>query len=268
MDKNILVCGNGPSCGEIDFTRVPEDIKVMRMTNFFLEEKYYAGKRVDYYVDYAKRLDNQYFNVRTINDKKEYDIDMENTWWTVLFESNPHFPTVKSCTELIQRTPLIAEFRCFYEYYYGQYLPTGMQAIALAFCLGFNNIYIAGFDLFSDPNKMHVHPESMVSREIVSKLKKTSPYETEKPNFNSMEEKFNHLHKTHPKSMQVDFIKLLIDLFPKSRILSVCESSVINEYVCVAEKIKNQPWYTPIDKASDRTLDWYPLPESMPSKRG
>jgi len=140
MSESVLVCGNGPSCGDIDFTRVPDDAKVMRMTNFYLEDKYYAGKRVDYYVDYAKRLEQQYFNIRIINKKHEYDIDMENLWWTVLFEKNPHFPTIKSCTELIQEQPMIAEFRCFYEYYYGQYLPTGMQAIALAVCLGFSYV--------------------------------------------------------------------------------------------------------------------------------
>lgn len=82
MSKSILVCGNGPSCGEIDFTRVPKDAKVMRVTSFFLEDKYYAGRRVDYFVEYAKRLDGQYFNIHTINEKREY--------------------------------------------YYGQYLPTGM----------------------------------------------------------------------------------------------------------------------------------------------
>ena len=71
--KNILVCGNGPSCNSIDFTRVPDDVKIMRMTNFYFEDKYYAGKRVDYYVDYAKRLENQYFNIRMINSRQEYE---------------------------------------------------------------------------------------------------------------------------------------------------------------------------------------------------
>ena len=60
-----------------------------------------------------------------------------------------------SCTQLIQEILLIAEFRCFYEYYYVQYLPTGMQAIALDCCQKFSNLYLAGFDLFSDSNNLH-----------------------------------------------------------------------------------------------------------------
>jgi len=58
-----------------------------------------------------------------------------------------------SCNEIefIQKHPMIAE------YYYGQYLPTGMQALALAVCLGFNNVYVAGYDLYSDLNNLHTY---------------------------------------------------------------------------------------------------------------
>jgi hypothetical protein len=33
-ESSILVCGNGPSCSQIDFKRVPVETKIMRMTNF------------------------------------------------------------------------------------------------------------------------------------------------------------------------------------------------------------------------------------------
>ena len=154
--------------------RVPNDAKIMRLTNFYFEEKYLSGKRVDFYVDYAMRLSHQYFNIRTIHDKGEYDFDLENTWWTVLFEPNSHFPAIKSCTQMIQEIPLIAEFRCFYEYYYGQYLPTGMQAVALGCCLKFSNLYLAGFDLFSDSNNLHAYPENKNVLEAIKKIGSTN----------------------------------------------------------------------------------------------
>jgi len=267
MSKNILVCGNGPSCQKIDYTRTPVDIKVMRVTNFFFEEKYYAGKRVDYYVDYAKRLDNQYFNIHTINEKNEYDINMQDLWWTVLFESNPHFPVIKSCTEFIQKQPMIAEFRCFYEYYYGQYLPTGMQALALAFCLGYDNIYIAGFDLFSDINNLHSYLEGNFTIETIKEYKSTSIYDTKVTASDSKQEIMKNIHKTHPIALQVKFVHLLENLFPETRILSVCNLSAINEHIKMAEKLYESPWYRPLEKSSDRTTDWYPLPDTMPSRQ-
>jgi len=239
----------------------------MRVTNFYLEEKYYVGKRVDYYVDYHKRIVDQYFNIRTINSRKEYDIDMENTWWTVMPGSNPHFPTAKSCTEFIQRVPLIAELRCFYEYYYGQYLPTGMQALALAVCLGFDNVYLAGFDLFSDTKDLHVY--KAIEQKCVERVRNYERAEYDTPPLQDMSAKSisAHTSKVHPTFMQVELIQLLSKLFPETRLLSVCESSAINEHVLMGEKLTDKPWYHPQGKPENRTTDWYTLPDNMPSSK-
>lgn len=265
MPENILVCGNGPSCKEIDYTRVPEDVKVMRLTSFYFEEKYYAGKRVDYYVDYAKRLAESYFNMRMIHNKNEYDFDLENIWFTVLPEENPHFPAVKSCTDFIQQTPLIAEFRCFYEFYYRQYLPTGMQALALAFCLGYKNVYATGFDFFSDKNNIHSYPDGMARREAIKKAKPVSSFDTGS-NYESEDSFYHHLHKVHPTQMQVDFVYLLKKIFPQTNLFSVCQGSAINEHIPLAPQLSGTPWFSVTDKPEDRTTDWYPLPDTMPEK--
>ena len=47
-EKDILVVGNGCSCTEIDYMRLPMAYKVMRFNEFYKEEKYYAGRKVDY----------------------------------------------------------------------------------------------------------------------------------------------------------------------------------------------------------------------------
>lgn len=266
MSENILVCGNGPSCKEIDFTRVPKDVKIMRVTQFYFEEMYYAGKRVDYYIDYAKKLDESYFNVRTMHSKGEYEFDLENLWFTVLREKNPHFPTIKSCTDFIQETPLIAEFRCFYEYYYGKYLPTGMQAFALAVCLGFKNVYVTGFDLFADKDNMHAYPDGEGVINKIVNSKRDSVYDSG-ITASSREGIYEYIHKAHPVSMQVDFIHLLERLFPQTKIASVSASSAINEHIPLAPKLTETPWYTPEAKPEDRTKDWYPLPDTMPGRR-
>ena len=261
---SILVCGNGPSVCNIDFTRVKMDSKVMRMTNFFLEDTYYAGKRVDYYIEYVKRLERQYFNIRMLDMKGEYSFDMENVWMTVMFESNSHFPTVKMATPLIQKNPLIAEFRSFYEFYYGQYLTTGLQGVALAVCLGYKEVYLAGFDLFSDPNNLHPFnagnymSEVLNSKSIVS----NNSYETS----GSSGKSADYSQKHHPSELQTSFLKLLMKLYPDTKIFSVDETSPINQYVEIAPKIYANPWYIPERKGNDRTTDWFEFPKTMPNR--
>jgi hypothetical protein len=166
--------------------------------------------------------------------------------------------------------PLIAEFRCFYEYYYGKYLPTGIQALALAVCLGYENVYLAGFDLFSDMNDMHSYVDGRKSIETMRGYKKTSVYDSGADATGgelSAKEAFEYIHRTHPESMQINFLQLLEKLYPNMRLISVCEKSAINEYIDIAPMYTQTPWYVPTKKSANRTRDWYPLPESMPSKK-
>jgi alpha-2,3 sialyltransferase len=206
-----------------------------------MEDKYYAGKKVDYFVCYSLRLDEHYYKSRFLNMFDEYEIDMINgVYATVMFESNKHFPSVKMATPLIQQNIAIAEFRCFNEYYYEQYLPTGMQGIALAAVLGFKNIYLAGFDLFLDAS-MHPWEE------------KLSP------------ERLSHLHKRHPQNMQADFLVLLQKQFPNTNFLSVCENSPISQYIKKAPIVCYKPDFILESKGENRiaTID---VPECIQNK--
>lgn len=182
-----------------------------------------------------------------------------------MFENNKHFPTAKSCTQLIQEQPLIAEFRCFYEFYYGKYLPTGMQAIALACCLGFNNIYLTGFDLFSDMCNLHPWTDGKSVADRINQYERTSIYNTTGGSEKSVDIS-GYINKRHPVDMQIKFIYLLRKLFPATRFYSVSEKSAINEHVEMAPVLYETPWYSHQDKPADRTTEWYPLPEEMPSR--
>jgi hypothetical protein len=42
-------------------------------------------------------------------------------------------------------------------YYYRQYLPASMLAVALAAGMGYENIYLVGFDLFSDEKRSNLY---------------------------------------------------------------------------------------------------------------
>lgn len=46
MEKeNVIVVGNGPSLKEIDYSKLPKDFDVFRTNTFFMEDKYYLGKK-------------------------------------------------------------------------------------------------------------------------------------------------------------------------------------------------------------------------------
>ena len=66
--------------------------------------------------------------------------------------------------------------------------------------------------------------------------------------------------------MQVKFMQLLQKLFPETQILSVSESSGINDHIEMAPVIYDKQWYCHQDKPLDRTCNWYDLPEEMPSR--
>ena len=240
--RNILVIGNGHSFTQMDYRCLPKKYKVMRFNEFYKEDKYYAGKRVDYVLGYSRHLDEDYYKLRLINMSGEYEIDMINgVYTTVMFEPNKHFPTVKMATDLIQQNIAIAEFRCFYEYYYEQYLPTGMQGIALAAVLGFKNIYLAGFDLFLDPVQ---HPWNK---------EQASP------------DLFSHIHKRHPQNMQAEFLELLQKEFPNTIFLSVCENSPINQYIKKGPIVCHEPCFILESKGENRIVS-IDVPELIKNK--
>jgi alpha-2,3 sialyltransferase len=244
--ENILILGNGPSFTKIDYNLLPQNFKVMRFNTFYLEDKYYAGRQVDYYLFYALHIDETYFNLRAIHAKKEYNVDLINgVYATVMSEQNKHFPTVKMATPLIQQNPAIAEFRCFYEYYYEKYVPTGLQGIALAAVLGFKNIFLAGFDMFADSNDpLHPFEKNKVSPEI-----------------------YKHIVERHPLQIQADFMTLLQKEFSNQNFYSVSPESPLNKIVSLAPKnIAEPPCFLPQEKGIDRTLNLLTPPELCKNK--
>jgi alpha-2,3 sialyltransferase len=231
--KNILVVGNGHSYTRIDYRKLPNEFKVMRFNSFYKEEKYYVGRKVDYCLCYSQELDSTYYCWRTVSMNREYEIDMtDGIYATVLFEPNKHFPSVKLATLLIQQNIAIAEFRCFYEYYHEKYLPTGIQGIALAAVLGFNNIYLAGFDFGLGATSLHIWDEDASSHEDLS-----------------------HFRDRHPLDMQIEFLGLLKEQFQNTKILSVCEDSPINQYIKEAPIIRGDIDYVIEPKPENRTKE-------------
>lgn len=44
--KAVLIAGNGPSLGQIDYNRLPKEFDIFRCNQFYLEEEYFVGKKL------------------------------------------------------------------------------------------------------------------------------------------------------------------------------------------------------------------------------
>ncbi|EAJ8474776.1 alpha-2,3 sialyltransferase, partial [Campylobacter upsaliensis] len=44
--KKAIIAGNAPSLKNIDYTLLPQDYDVFRCNQFYLEDKYYLGKKL------------------------------------------------------------------------------------------------------------------------------------------------------------------------------------------------------------------------------
>ena len=73
-EKSIIIAGNGPSLAHIDYRRMPKNAKILRLNNFFFEDKYYLGQNVDYYLTDAGYLEGMYFNLHNLNERRQYNI--------------------------------------------------------------------------------------------------------------------------------------------------------------------------------------------------
>ena len=83
-EKSIIIAGNGPSLAHIDYRRLPENAKILRLNNFFFEDKYYLGQNVDYYLTDAGYLEGMYFNLHNLNESRQYNI--KDVYITLLYQ--------------------------------------------------------------------------------------------------------------------------------------------------------------------------------------
>ncbi|EAJ3978590.1 alpha-2,3 sialyltransferase, partial [Campylobacter jejuni] len=46
--KKAIIAGNGPSLLSIDYSRLPKNYDLFRTNQFYFEDKYYLGKKVNF----------------------------------------------------------------------------------------------------------------------------------------------------------------------------------------------------------------------------
>ncbi|MCR6585997.1 alpha-2,3-sialyltransferase [Campylobacter insulaenigrae] len=164
-EKNALVCGNGPSLREINYERLPKDYDVFRCNQFYFEDKYYAGKNIQYAFFNSHVFFEQYYTIKNIIDKDEYDIknivcssfnleDIDGEKFIRNFYN--YFPDAIFGFDLIKQLKEFHSFIKFNEIYNDQRITSGIYMCAFAVAMGYKNIYISGIDFYSNKNQPYL----------------------------------------------------------------------------------------------------------------
>ncbi|PAF43116.1 alpha-2,3-sialyltransferase [Helicobacter sp. 11S02629-2] len=161
--KAVLIAGNGESLKDIDFKRMPKDIDVFRVNQFYFEDSYLTGKKIKAVFFNPTILKEQFLTMKTLVLKGEYEI--ENYYCTLLNSLyieglNPDAPKI----DVYALKKIFPEIRHYYEYlekieefnyfvnfsnYCQDTRPTsGIAMIFTAIALGYTEIYVAGIDLY------------------------------------------------------------------------------------------------------------------------
>ncbi|AJC88165.1 alpha-2,3-sialyltransferase [Campylobacter insulaenigrae] len=164
-EKNALICGNGPSLREIEYEKLPKNYDVFRCNQFYFEDKYYAGKNIQYAFFNPYVFFEQYYTIKNIIDKDEYDIKnivcssfgLESIDSRNLLEFfYNYFPDTIFGFDLIKQLKEFHSFIKFNEIYNEQRITSGIYMCAFAVAMGYKNIYISGIDFYSNKNQPYL----------------------------------------------------------------------------------------------------------------
>lgn len=160
--KSVLVCGNGPSMRALDYTRIPSDVDIYRVNQFYCEEKYFVGKKVKrHFIAYVFDMGIKLFTAFNLKRTGEYEIEkiilgaMHPPVEHLHYEA-PHLAMelwrdlegVELYFDYIKRFPMIQEWAYIKGFFNHTWPTSGLHAIVSALAQGYENIYLAGIDFY------------------------------------------------------------------------------------------------------------------------
>lgn len=235
----IIVAGAGPSLAKIDYYRVPHDIKILRVNDFYFEEKYYLGKNVDFYNTFggpnAKNITSQYYTLYNLKRNKEYYFDA--IYYSTMHDKMEPLSYLPDSWPLIMENKDLLMLTTFYKNYHNVWLNTGITSLFLAYTLGFRKIYMTGFDFYSG----QAYPWSNPNNKALQ------------PNMAS-----------HPQNIQLEALEILKNL-PDIEVFSISPESKLNDYVPLAPRLPEANNLLE-EKADDCIRTRLPLPEDFLEK--
>jgi len=157
-EKNVVICGNGPSMKEVDYSLLPEEFDVFRTNQFYFETEYFMGKKVSKAFFNPSSIFEQLYTVIQLRERGEYDIDdvvVTRLGFNFLSrlrhdDFDTFFGTLvkDDCFEKIRSLEKFFNFLVYNEIYNNVRFTSGTALVAYAIALGYTNIFICGVDFY------------------------------------------------------------------------------------------------------------------------
>lgn len=247
--KYVIVSGNGPSLKEIDYSLLPfddsslldnsidsrlENFTILRSNLFYLEDKYYLGKTIDYAFTVPFQLVESYYAHNMLRERSEYRIGKTAVYtFGAGYFIDSHYDnlmgTFGNCVDCVAGRDYIAkmdDFLTFVKYntiYHNQLITSGVYMLAFAVGLGYKEIYVAGIDLYQGNS---VYAFEHRTPNVMSKS----------PLFKNPQCKKNNWNTTEIDIEVLNFLAHNYDV----KFYSICPNSPINEYIPIAKSNKTR----------------------------
>ena len=152
MKKCAVIAGNGPSLAQIDYSRLPKDYKLFRCNQFYLEEAYYLGRHIDFVFFVKWAMLENYYTMQNLINRGEYSCD--SIWCPGNRDDHMAacFPALQFGSECVRNLREMFIFLNFWGLYEGVGTTSGTYMCVMAAALGYEELYLAGFDLYYGDN--------------------------------------------------------------------------------------------------------------------
>jgi alpha-2,3 sialyltransferase len=228
---------------------LPDDFLTFRINNFFLEDKYYLGKKVDLCYASMPRPETIYTLLSTIT---EYEYDFTHDFFftsqvvTKGFGNFNYFPRIE-----IERILSIDNkaFSYLSQTYYFQkkHVTSGILSLLTAIALGFKDIYLVGIDFYSDDDQRYGY-------KIGENYRKTVNDEDLQPGYSS---------RFHSREIDLKGLELALS-YEGVNIRSICDDAFINNFIDLSPEGKEG--LTPTLK-DDNHINDYIIPKIIRDKK-
>ena len=158
-NRPAIIAGNGPSLARIDYTRLPQEFDVYRCNQFYFEEKYYLGKRVQGVLFHPDIFYEQYYTLKNLEMRGEYEfgeIYCNRMFGGVgIMHSDPNFfdnmySDAMETYRLVKNFPEIHAFLRYHDLYFDKCPTTGIVMALLAAINGYKEMHLIGIDFYEN----------------------------------------------------------------------------------------------------------------------
>lgn len=255
--KPIVIAGNGPSLTKIDYSRLPKEFDVFRCNQFFLEDRYFLGKKIKGVFYNPFLLKQQYYTLHCLQERGEYEVEdvycnlSMGLWdrqsndgklrdWHSMLEYD--YPLVRSTYPYLKQMKEFDALFKFYALYYQKRFTAGIVMLIVALAQGYREIYLTGIDFYLGGGLDYAF-DVRGDRELNRIL----------PAFNQKNFKDN----VHHHNVDLSAIWLAKSL-ENVKLYALSPESAICEFLPLGEKQNN--YFDALSKPSGHICDLVPLP--------